>query len=155
MRAFAGLCLGACTYVAAEWLGCRQTVLRGGLLTLVEIGCLGFIAVTMYSVVDMNLAIFLLILFALLVTLSFSGVTYIHRIFSRIDIKYVEQFAVALYLTHGRIPGFIARIYGPHASYEEMIFPYILVCIITALADVLIVNWVMKRYRRRKKHAKA
>ena len=29
LRAFAGLCLGACTYVAAEWLG-RKAVLRGG-----------------------------------------------------------------------------------------------------------------------------
>lgn len=51
------------------------------LLTLMEVGILAFASVEMYKVIDMDLAIFLIILFALLVTISFSGKTYTHCFF--------------------------------------------------------------------------
>lgn len=84
VRALAGLCLGACTYLAAQWLSKRDfshSKEVSWLLTLMEVGILVFASIMMYKVSDMDLAIFLIILFALLVTVSFSGKTYTHRLF--------------------------------------------------------------------------
>lgn len=150
VRALAGMCLGACVYLAAERLAAKAAPSGAvrWLLTALEVGILVFASTRMYGDVGMDLAIFLIIAFALLTTISFSGFTYTHRLFSKLNIKYIEQFSIALYLSHGRVAGMLGRLYGASADYQQMLPIYFTVCFLTALADVLVVNCALKLYHR-------
>lgn len=47
--------------------------------------------------------------------------------------------------------GLIARIYGSRVEYKDLLVPYYIVCLLTALANVLVVNWMICMYHHRKK----
>lgn len=140
IRAWAGLCMGACVSLAADRLAALPPLTRAGRALLAAIELCGLAGACAYMASDaMGMLDFLAIaLLALLAAIALSARSAVHAALDRVGRLFpFGEFSLALYASHWTIP-MLMRARTPEAPLPAL--PYLLCCLGYALLWMLLVR---------------
>lgn len=150
LRAIAGMALGCICYdVALKIMAVKFTAFGKTVLTLLEMICYMIPLVIMATSKISLLDFFMVLCFALAVTISFSKQSHFAAMFKR-EHPWIGKLSTSLYLSHMSTL-YLLEYFTPNWDRWQRFTPYLLLCLIIGVANMLAAEIIKKlwEYNRR------